>query len=328
MRFDVVPAVAWQLKRGTAAGGARMRGGAVYSAPAVAWQPKRGTAAGQPRMRFTALLLLPGNYNAVLAFGSRACAVARFGRPPAVAWQPKRGTGVREPRMRGGGAFRQRSLLPPLDQSSVLQLGNRACALARRAKPSQLPPCDQYSVLQLGGCECAGLPLSCTCRPTVTAMRHRREVPPRSLLPPGGGQPCSRSYRRGGERERSRKKRLNWQMLPAAPRTRAVCPAPHFWQPSPLPSSPSLQEPANQLCIPRQTDECGSGTKCQEATLWMRLSVCPLGMPLTAAASGLRGLSLPGLPLLAGVGAKRGRWSAYWLWTGAAEAEAGEAKEW
>ncbi|KAM9610615.1 uncharacterized protein ACIBXB_022306 [Morphnus guianensis] len=36
-----------------------------------------------------------------------------------------------------------------------------------------------------------------------------------------------------------------------------------------------------------------------EATLWVRLSVRPLGMPLTAAASGLRGLSLPGLPLLA-----------------------------
>ncbi|KAM9655395.1 uncharacterized protein ACIBXB_008349 isoform 2-T2 [Morphnus guianensis] len=36
-----------------------------------------------------------------------------------------------------------------------------------------------------------------------------------------------------------------------------------------------------------------------EATLWVRLSVRPLGMPLSAAASGLRGLSLPGLPLLA-----------------------------
>ncbi|XP_040977846.1 uncharacterized protein LOC115338279 [Aquila chrysaetos chrysaetos] len=32
----------------------------------------------------------------------------------------------------------------------------------------------------------------------------------------------SRSYSRGGERERSRKKRLNWQILLAAPRTRAV----------------------------------------------------------------------------------------------------------
>ncbi|KAM9593857.1 uncharacterized protein ACIBXB_004885 [Morphnus guianensis] len=53
-------------------------------------------------------------------------------------------------------------------------------------------------------------------------MRHRREVPPRSLLPPGAGRPCSRSYRRGGERERSRKKRLNWQSLLAAPRNRAV----------------------------------------------------------------------------------------------------------
>ncbi|KAM9614602.1 uncharacterized protein ACIBXB_021534 [Morphnus guianensis] len=36
-----------------------------------------------------------------------------------------------------------------------------------------------------------------------------------------------------------------------------------------------------------------------EATLWVRLSVGPLGMPLAAAASGLRGPSLPGLPLLA-----------------------------
>ncbi|KAM9600797.1 uncharacterized protein ACIBXB_004041 [Morphnus guianensis] len=41
---------------------------------------------------------------------------------------------------------------------------------------------------------------------------------------------------------------------------------------------------------------CPSG---EEATLWVWLSVRPLGMPLTAAASGLRGLSLPGLPLLA-----------------------------
>ncbi|KAM9663238.1 uncharacterized protein ACIBXB_017373 [Morphnus guianensis] len=89
-------------------------------------------------------------------------------------------------------------------------------------KRSPLPPCDQCSVLQLGGCECAGLPLSRTCRPSVTAMRQPGAVPPRSLLPPGGGQPCSRSYSRGGEREGSRKKRLNWQILLAAPRTRAV----------------------------------------------------------------------------------------------------------
>ncbi|KAM9655400.1 uncharacterized protein ACIBXB_008355 [Morphnus guianensis] len=41
---------------------------------------------------------------------------------------------------------------------------------------------------------------------------------------------------------------------------------------------------------------CPSG---EEATLWVRLSVRPLGMPLTAAASGLRGLFLPGLHLLA-----------------------------
>ncbi|KAM9630151.1 uncharacterized protein ACIBXB_016692 [Morphnus guianensis] len=87
-------------------------------------------------------------------------------------------------------------------------------------KRSPLPPCDQCSVLQLGGCECAGLPVSCTCRPTVTAMRHRGAVPPRSLLPP-------------------------------------------------------------------------------EAALRAWLSVPPLGIPLTAAASGLRGLSLPGLPLRA-----------------------------
>ncbi|XP_040980494.1 uncharacterized protein LOC115343022 isoform X8 [Aquila chrysaetos chrysaetos] len=36
-----------------------------------------------------------------------------------------------------------------------------------------------------------------------------------------------------------------------------------------------------------------------EAALRAWLSLPPLGMPLTAAASGLRGLSLPGLPLLA-----------------------------
>ncbi|XP_040980890.1 uncharacterized protein LOC121233446 isoform X1 [Aquila chrysaetos chrysaetos] len=41
---------------------------------------------------------------------------------------------------------------------------------------------------------------------------------------------------------------------------------------------------------------CPSG---EEARLWVRLSVRPPGMPLKAAASGLRGLSLPGLPLLA-----------------------------
>ncbi|XP_069667906.1 uncharacterized protein [Haliaeetus albicilla] len=41
------------------------------------------------------------------------------------------------------------------------------------------------------------------------------------------------------------------------------CPAPHFWQPSPLPSSPSLQEPTDRLSVPRWTDERGSGTNCR-----------------------------------------------------------------
>ncbi|XP_076207383.1 uncharacterized protein LOC143166678 [Aptenodytes patagonicus] len=57
-----------------------------------------------------------------------------------------------------------------------------------------------------------------------------------------------------------------------------------------------------------------------------QFSIPPLGMPLTAPASGLRGLSArPRFPR--GVGAKRDRRSAYWLWTGAAAAEAGEARE-
>ncbi|XP_075030185.1 uncharacterized protein LOC142093165 [Calonectris borealis] len=74
----------------------------------------------------------------------------------------------------------------------------------------------------------------------------------------GGGQPSNRTYRKGGE-ERRRKKRLNCQILPAAPRasaassllplfsSRVLRPAPHFWQPPPLPSSPSIQEPADRL---------------------------------------------------------------------------------
>ena len=57
---------------------------------------------------------------------------------------------------------------------------------------------------------------------------------PRILL--GGGQPSDRSYRRGGE-ERRRKKHLNWQILPAAPRVRAAV--------SPGPSGPCLPSSAS-----------------------------------------------------------------------------------
>ncbi|KAM6266479.1 uncharacterized protein M6G45_003982 isoform 1-T1 [Spheniscus humboldti] len=55
----------------------------------------------------------------------------------------------------------------------------------------------------------------------------------------GGGQPSDRSYRRGREEGR-RKKRLNWQILLAAPRARAACLAPCY---SFLVASASAQQP-------------------------------------------------------------------------------------
>ncbi|XP_076207229.1 uncharacterized protein LOC143166601 [Aptenodytes patagonicus] len=69
----------------------------------------------------------------------------------------------------------------------------------------------------------------------------------------GGGEPSDRSYRRG--REQSRRKRLNWQILPAVLRVRAA------WPP-PLPSVPSLQELTNRLSVPRRTDKHGSRNDC------------------------------------------------------------------
>ncbi|XP_076202916.1 uncharacterized protein LOC143164337 [Aptenodytes patagonicus] len=70
----------------------------------------------------------------------------------------------------------------------------------------------------------------------------------------GGGQPSDRSYRRGREQSR-RKKRPNWQILPAVLKVRAA------WPP-PLPSVPSLQELTDQLSVPRRTDEHGSRNDC------------------------------------------------------------------
>ncbi|XP_076196928.1 uncharacterized protein LOC143161704 isoform X1 [Aptenodytes patagonicus] len=55
----------------------------------------------------------------------------------------------------------------------------------------------------------------------------------------GGGQPSDRSYRRGRDESR-RKKHLNWQILLAAPRVRAACPAPCS---SFLATSTSAQQP-------------------------------------------------------------------------------------
>ncbi|XP_075028202.1 uncharacterized protein LOC142092285 isoform X4 [Calonectris borealis] len=69
-----------------------------------------------------------------------------------------------------------------------------------------------------------------------------------------GGQPSDRSYRKGKE-ERRRKKRLNCQILPAVPRARAA--------PPPLPSSPSVQEPADRPSVPRRTDKRGSRNDCR-----------------------------------------------------------------
>ncbi|KAM6207466.1 uncharacterized protein WM294_001836 [Sarcoramphus papa] len=55
----------------------------------------------------------------------------------------------------------------------------------------------------------------------VRTVRH-----PRILL--GAGQPSDQSYRRGREESR-RKKRLNWQILLAAPRARAAVPLASVW---------------------------------------------------------------------------------------------------
>ena len=56
--------------------------------------------------------------------------------------------------------------------------------------PRRCHPCGHCSVMQFGDCECAGLPRSCTCRPTVPAVRPRGKVPPpRCFLPPGKETP-------------------------------------------------------------------------------------------------------------------------------------------
>ncbi|XP_049652663.1 uncharacterized protein LOC126036923 [Accipiter gentilis] len=94
-----------------------MRPASFTALAAVARQPNRDTTPRQTRMRGGAV----------------------YGSLP-VAWLPNHGTAAWEPRMRGGGPLRQRSLSPPKDQSPVLQLGCRACALPRSAKPSPLPP--------------------------------------------------------------------------------------------------------------------------------------------------------------------------------------------
>ncbi|XP_040975857.1 uncharacterized protein LOC121232589 [Aquila chrysaetos chrysaetos] len=150
----------------------------------------------------------------------------------------------------------------------------RAGALRKR---SPLPPCDQCSVLQLGGCECAGLPLSCTCRPSVTAMRHRGAVPPRSLLPPGKETPMPPQARGVGGRSARKARNCGAGAAPghAPPAVRSL-----------------LLPPRGRSAEPQRRHRT-------EATLWVQLSVRPLGIPLTAAASGLRGLSLAGLPLCA-----------------------------
>ncbi|XP_040975190.1 uncharacterized protein LOC115333957 isoform X2 [Aquila chrysaetos chrysaetos] len=66
-------------------------------------------------------------------------------------------------------------------------------------------------------------------------------------------------------------------------------------------SLPAGVRPRHELML-RRGSLRGCGCCCaasEEAALRAWLSLPPLGMPLTAAASGLRGLSLPGLPLRA-----------------------------
>ncbi|KAM9655389.1 uncharacterized protein ACIBXB_008344 [Morphnus guianensis] len=80
--------------------------------------------------------------------------------------------------------------------------------------------CVVNSACCSGGCQLPPFHRGCPffCRESTRQMERFRS----GLQVQGAGRPCSRSYRRGGERERSRKKRLNWQSLLAAPRNRAV----------------------------------------------------------------------------------------------------------
>ena len=218
--FTALAAVARQPKRDTTPLQSRMRGGAVYGPScclatktcygrsATAHVPWRVYDTGHCCLATKARHDASANAHARRRGLRRSCcrlatetrpwrsgaahARWRLLPPSCCCLATKTRYGSSEPRMRGGGAFRQRSLPPPIEQTSVLQLRCRPCALPPCAKRSPLPPRGQCSVLQLGGCEGAGLPLSCTCRPTVTAVRHRREAPPRSLLPPGEETPPAR----------------------------------------------------------------------------------------------------------------------------------------
>ncbi|KAM9237115.1 uncharacterized protein RG961_002619 [Leptosomus discolor] len=79
----------------------------------------------------------------------------------------------------------------------------------------------------------------------------------------------------------------------------------------------------------RRVERIPSGLQGQEATLRAQVSLPPLGMLLSASALVLPGLSLPGLALVMAWGQKGtgGALAGCGQWTGAAAAEAGEARE-
>ncbi|XP_040977797.1 tRNA (guanine-N(7)-)-methyltransferase-like isoform X2 [Aquila chrysaetos chrysaetos] len=121
--------------------------------------------------------------------------------------------------------------------------------------------------------------------------RCRRRGPRSPTGSDSGASPVSRGFPRASRCARSPTSRVD--APPCAvlqPGVRAPAPAPpaHAWSPG-----------AAWRCAGRGSRRQRASAGTAEATLWVRLSVRPPGMPLKAAASGLRGLSLPGLPLLA-----------------------------
>ncbi|XP_075011598.1 uncharacterized protein LOC142084658 isoform X1 [Calonectris borealis] len=93
----------------------------------------------------------------------------------------------------------------------------------------------------------------------------------------GGGQPSDRSYRKGKE-ERRRRKRLNCQSLPAAPRARAA-PAAAFFFSCPAPCSTFLaaSTSAQQPIGPGASRPTVRSPPNRQAWLWERLPRCPMG---------------------------------------------------